>query len=42
MGFRQVGIKVYYDDQRPQIRPVVADLIADKLPEISDNQVCGE
>ncbi len=41
MGFRQVGIKVYYDDQRPQIRPVVEDLIAGKLPEISDNQVCG-
>jgi len=41
MGFRQVGISVYYDDQRPEIRPVVEDLIAGNLPLISDNQVCG-
>ncbi len=41
MGFRQVGIDVYYDAQRPQIRPVVEDLIAGKLSVIGDNQVCG-
>ena len=41
MGFRQAGIDVYHDDQRPEIRPVVEDLVAGKLPMISDNQVCG-
>ena len=41
MGFKQVGIDVYYDETRPEIRPVVEDLIAGKLPQISDNQVCG-
>ena len=41
MGFKQVGINVYHDDQRPEIRPVVEDLIAGKLPEIQSNQVCG-
>ena len=41
MGFRQAGIDVYHDDQRADIRPVVEDLIAGKLPIISDNQVCG-
>jgi predicted Fe-Mo cluster-binding NifX family protein len=41
MGFKQVGIDVYYDETRPEIRPVVQDLIAGKLPRISDNQVCG-
>jgi predicted Fe-Mo cluster-binding NifX family protein len=25
MGFRQAGIDVYHDDQRPDIRPVVED-----------------
>ena len=28
MGFKQVGIDVYYDAERPQIRPVVEDLLA--------------
>ena len=41
MGFRQVGVDVYYDATRPQIRPVVEDLIAGKLQRISDDQVCG-
>jgi len=41
MGFRQVGIDVYYDATRPEIRPVVEDLIAGKLPLIGDDQVCG-
>jgi len=41
MGFRQVGIDVYYDATRPEIRPVVEDLVAGLLPKIEDNQVCG-
>jgi len=41
MGFRQVGIDVYHDAIRPEIRPVVEDLIAGKLEMISDDQVCG-
>ena len=41
MGFKQVGIDVYHDDQRPDIRPVVEDLISGKLAMIADNQVCG-
>jgi predicted Fe-Mo cluster-binding NifX family protein len=41
MGFRQVGIDVYHDAVRPEIRPVVEDLIAGRLPLISDDQVCG-
>jgi predicted Fe-Mo cluster-binding NifX family protein len=41
MGFRQAGINVYHDATRLEIRPVVEDLIAGNLPEISDDQVCG-
>jgi predicted Fe-Mo cluster-binding NifX family protein len=41
MGFRQVGIDVYHDDTRYDIRPVVEDLVAGKLSMISDDQVCG-
>ncbi len=41
MGFKQVGIEVFHDDTRPSIRPVVEDLIAGKLQQIADNQVCG-
>lgn len=41
MGFRQVGIEVYHDGVRPQIRPVVEDFLAGKLPKIADDQVCG-
>ncbi len=41
MGFRQVGIDVYHDAVRAEIRPVVEDLIAGKLPLIGDDQVCG-
>jgi predicted Fe-Mo cluster-binding NifX family protein len=40
-GFRQVGIDVYHDGERIDIRPVVEDLLAGKLPLISDDQVCG-
>lgn len=41
MGFKQAGIHVYHDDQRLEIKPVVADLIAGNLPEIRNDQVCG-
>lgn len=41
MGFRQVGIDVYHDARRVEIKPVVEDLIAGRLPVISDDQVCG-
>jgi len=41
MGFKQVGIDVYYDAERADIRPVVEDLIADKLQIIANDQVCG-
>lgn len=41
MGFKQVGIDVYHDPERAEIRPVVEDLIAGKLPEIRSDQVCG-
>ncbi len=41
MGFRQVGIDVYYDAERIEIKPVVEDLITGKLPMIQENQVCG-
>ena len=41
MGFRQVGIDVYHEGERIDIRPVVEDLLAGKLPLISDDEVCG-
>ncbi len=41
MGFRQVGIDVYHDAQRVDIKPVVEDLITGNLPLITDNDVCG-
>ena len=41
MGFKQAGIEVYHDSQRAEIKLVVEDLIAGKLPEITDDQVCG-
>ncbi|MDA3788734.1 MAG: dinitrogenase iron-molybdenum cofactor biosynthesis protein [Desulfobacula sp.] len=41
MGFRQVAIDVYHDAEREQIKPVVEDLIAGKLAEITNDQVCG-
>jgi len=41
MGFRQAGIAVYHDAGREEIRPVVEDLVAGKLPQIADDQVCG-
>ena len=41
MGFRQAGIEVYHETVRPEIRPVVEDLISGKLSKIDDSQVCG-
>jgi len=41
MGFKQVGIDVFHDAERPDIRPVVEDLIAGNLQEIRNDQVCG-
>ena len=41
MGFKQVGIDVYHDSERMDIRPVVEDMIAGNLLLISDDQVCG-
>ena len=41
MGFRQVGIEVYHDSVRAEIKPVVDDFLAGKLPKITDNDVCG-
>ncbi len=41
MGFKQVGIEVYHDGERADIRPVVEDFLAGNLPKISDDQVCG-
>jgi predicted Fe-Mo cluster-binding NifX family protein len=41
MGFKQVGIDVYYDAERTDIRPVVEDLMAGKLQIIANDQVCG-
>ncbi|MDR2549538.1 MAG: dinitrogenase iron-molybdenum cofactor biosynthesis protein [Desulfobulbus sp.] len=41
MGFRQMGIEVYHDALRPEIRSVVEDFLAGKLCRIGDDQVCG-
>ncbi len=41
MGFKQVGIDVYYDGERREIRPVVEDMISGSLLMIGDDQVCG-
>lgn len=41
MGFKQVGIDVFYDGERREIRPVVEDMIKGSLSMIGDDQVCG-
>lgn len=41
MGFKGVNIDVYHDAERPDIKPVVEDLINKKLPMIQEDQVCG-
>ncbi len=41
MGFRQFGIDVYFENNKPGIREVVADLIAGKLQPMGDDLACG-
>ncbi len=41
VGFKQAGITVYREAERAEIKPVIIDLIAGKIPEIVDTQVCG-
>ena len=41
MGFRQMGINVYHDAERREIRPVVEDFAKGGLTLITDQQVCG-
>ena len=41
MGFRQVGIDVYFENTKPSIREVVADLIAGKLQPMGNDLACG-
>ena len=41
MGFNQAGIDVYHDSKRAEIKSVVEDLIAGKLSQIRNDQVCG-
>jgi len=41
MGFKEVGIDVFHDAERIDIRPVVEDMIAGKVPMIMEDQVCG-
>ena len=41
MGFNQAGIDVYHDSERAEIKPVVEDLVAGKLSQIRNDQVCG-
>ena len=41
MGFKQVGIDVFYDGERREIRPVVEDMITGALTMIGEDQVCG-
>jgi len=41
MGFQQKGIAVYHEAECQEIRPVVEDMIAGKVPMIRNEQVCG-
>lgn len=41
MGFRQVGIRVFHEDQQPAIKPVVDAMLSGNLSEIREDQVCG-
>ncbi len=41
MGFKQVGIDVYFEDKHLDIKTVVEDLICAKLKIIDESQVCG-
>ncbi len=41
LGFNQAGIDVYYEAERQEIKPVVEDLVSNKLSIIQNDQVCG-
>ena len=41
MGFRQVGIEVYFGPYGETVGSVIDDLLQGKLELIADNQVCG-
>ena len=41
MGFRQMGINVYHDAERREIRPAVEDFAKGGLTLSTDQQVCG-
>jgi predicted Fe-Mo cluster-binding NifX family protein len=41
MGFRQVGIDVYFEGETPGVRDVVELLVNGKLPAMGDEMACG-
>jgi predicted Fe-Mo cluster-binding NifX family protein len=41
MGFRQMGIEVYYGPEGETVRTVVDDFLKGALQMIGDHQVCG-
>lgn len=41
IGFNEVGIDVYFENQEPFVQPVVESLIAGKLQIIQPQQTCG-
>jgi predicted Fe-Mo cluster-binding NifX family protein len=41
MGFRQMGIEVYYGPEGETVRTVVDDFLKGSLQMIGDHQVCG-
>jgi predicted Fe-Mo cluster-binding NifX family protein len=41
MGFKEVGIRVFHEDQTAEVGPVINALIAGQLNEIRNDQVCG-
>jgi predicted Fe-Mo cluster-binding NifX family protein len=41
MGFKQMGIQVYFDPYEPRVGPAVESLLQGRLSLMSDEQVCG-
>ncbi len=41
MGFKQVGIQVFHDDQHPGVGDVITKFLEGRLLEIRNDQVCG-
>ena len=41
MGFRQVGIEVFYGPQGETVQSAIDQLVEGQLQPIGDNQVCG-